>query len=90
MNAMGGVRAATSGASGTTSGEEKRRAELEARGRAEVADLYERAVITTRIDPMLWKPEQAAYSQPTFRNLLWENKIRKRTRRPIERRNIIC
>ncbi len=31
---------------------------------------------------------QAAYSQPTFRNPLWDHKIRKRLRRPISRRSI--
>ena len=41
MSAMGGVRAATSGASGITSARRNAAPEIETQGRASVADLYD-------------------------------------------------
>ena len=43
----------------------------------------ERFVERVWIGPMLREPEQAAYSQPIFRNLLWDHRFAKRLRRPI-------
>ncbi|MFL6088490.1 MAG: GNAT family N-acetyltransferase [Mycobacterium sp.] len=47
---------------------------------------YEREGFTTM--QLTFETLQAAYSQPTFRNPLWDHKIRKRLRRPISRRSI--